>query len=234
MMGALTGMLLAQHASRGRVVAMGAAGVVMALLGVAILVGDGALDAARGVVEEAGFALLVPVVAAVFATSVLGDPAEDGTLGHLLTTPQPRWRLALPALAATCTVVLPLAVVPVLAVLGLNGAPVGTVAAYTTATILAALAYSSIFTALGLAVRRGLLVALVYTAVWEGIVSRFGTGLARLSVRQYTMSALAGLRDRAVPADGVAGGVAITVLLGLVVVGAVGTTLLLRGHRTRA
>lgn len=234
MMGALTGMLLAQHASRGRVVAMGAAGVMMALLGVAILLGDGAINAARGVVEEAGFALLVPVVAAVFATSVLGDPAEDGTLGHLLTTPRPRWRIALPALAATCTVVLPLAVAPVAAVLVLNGAPIGTLAAYTTATILAALAYSSIFTALGLAMRRGLLLALVYTAIWEGIVSRFGAGLARLSVREYTMSALAGLRDRPAPFDGVSGPIAIVVLVLLVVGGAVATTLLLRTHRVRA
>ena len=232
-MGALTGMLLAQHASRGRVVAMGVAGVMMALLGVAILVGDGAIDAARGVVEEAGFALLVPVIAAVFATSVLGDPAEDGTIGHLLTTPQPRWRLACSALAATCTAVLPLAVVPVVVVLALNSAPIGTLAAYATATVLAAVAYSSVFTALGLAVRRGLLVALVYTAIWEGVVSRFGTGLARLSVRQYTMSALAGLRDRPAPFEGVSGPIAIVVLVLLAVVGAVATTLLLRTHRSR-
>ena len=233
-MGALVGMLLAQHASRGRVVAMGAAGLMMALLGVAILVGDGAVDAARAVVEEAGFALLVPVTAAVFATSVLGDPAEDGTLGHLLTTPQPRWRLALPALLATCTAVLPLAVVPVVTVLVVNGAPTGTVLAYTTATVLAAVAYGSVFTALGLAVRRGLLVALVYTAIWEGVVSRFGRGLAQLSVRQYVLSALAGLRDRPAPPDGVSAGVAIVVLLALVVVGAGLTTWLLRTHRTAA
>ena len=82
--------------------------------------------------------------------------------------------------------------------------------------------------------RRGLLVALVYTAIWEGVVSRFGSGLARLSVRQYTTSALAGLRDRPPPFDGVAGPTAIVVLVVLVVGGAVATTLLLRSHRTRA
>lgn len=233
-MGALAGLLWRQHASRGRLVAIGAVGGIVVVLGLAILVGDGGLTAARGLVEEAGLALLVPVTAAVFATSVLGDPAEDGTLGYLLTTPRPRWRLAVPALAATAAAVVPLAVLPVAVVLALNGAAVGTVLAYAVATVLAAAAYASVFTALGLAVRRGLLVALLYTAIWEGVVSRFGAGLARLSVRQYVMSALAGLRDRSVPAGGVSGGVAVVVLLALVVVGAVLTTVLLRSHRSGA
>ena len=65
MMVALTGMLWRQHATRGRLLAAAGGGAVMVLLAVAILVGDGGGGAARGLVEEFGFALLVPVVAVV-------------------------------------------------------------------------------------------------------------------------------------------------------------------------
>ena len=153
----------------------------MVLLAVAILVGDGGGGAARGLVEEFGFALLVPVVAVVFATSVLGDPAEDGTLGHLLTTPQPRWRLATPALVATIGTIVPMATIPVVATAVLNGLEPDVVLGAGVATALVSAAYASLFTALGVRFRRALLFGLLYTAAWEGIVARFGTGLARLS-----------------------------------------------------
>lgn len=233
-MGSLVGMLWRQHASPGRLAAVGTVGVVVVLLGLAILVGDGGARAAQRLVDEAGFALLVPVTAAVFATSVLGDPAEDGTLGHLLTTPRPRWRLAVPALAATTSVVLPLAVLPLVVVLALNGVVVGTIVAVAVASALVAATYSTVFVALGLGVRRALLVGLLYIALWEGVVARFGTGLARLSVRQYALSLLAALQDDPAPSGGVSGPVAAVVLVGLVVAGTIVTTLLLRTHRSRA
>ncbi len=232
-MGALTGLLWRQHASRGRLLAVGAVGAVVVLLAVAIAVGDGGVTAARGLVEEAGFALLVPVTAVVFATSVLGDPADDGTLGFWLTTPQPRWRLALPGLVATTATVVPLAVVPLVAALGVNGADLGSLAAVAVAGGLAAAAYASVFTALGVRFRRALLAGLGYVAVWEGIVARFGTGLARLSVRQYALSLYDALRGAASRSGGVAGSTAVLVLLGLVLVGAMATTWFLRTHESR-
>jgi ABC-2 type transport system permease protein len=233
-MGPLTGLLWRQHASRGRLLAIGALGAIVVLLGVAILVGDGSVRAARGLVEEAGFALLVPVTAVVLGTSVLGDPAEDGTLGFLLTTPRPRWRLALPAQVAATATVVPLTVVPLVAVLVLNGADATTTVAVAVASALAGAAYAGLFTALGLRFRRALLAGLFYVAVWEGVVARFGTGLARLSVRQYALSVVAGIRGRTPPTGGVEAVTAVVVLVGLVVVGGLLTTRLLRTHESRA
>lgn len=233
-MGALTGMLRAQHASRGRVLAMGTVGAAIVLLAVAIMVGDGGASAARDLVSEAGFALLVPVTAVVFATSVLGDPAEDGTLGYLLTTPQPRWRLAVPALAATTMVVVPLAVVPLVAALLLNGVAADTTWAVAVAAALGAITYSAVFTALGVRFRRALLAGLLYVAIWEGVVARFGTGLARVSIRQYTLSVLEGLRGGTPPDGGVSTTTAIVVLVAVTLAGAAATTWMLRGHESRA
>lgn len=233
-MGPLTGLLFRNHASRGRLVAMGIVGGILVLLAVAIMVGGGGPSATRGLVEEAGFALLVPVTAAVFATSVLGDPAEDGTIGYLLTTPRPRWQLAVPALTATTATVVPLAVVPLVAAMVLNGMSVEDTIGVAVATGLAAVAYSALFTALGVRVRRALLVGLLYTAIWEGVVARFGTGLARLSVRQYALSVQAGLQGERVPQGGVSGATAIVVLLLLAVAGTALTTWFLRTHEARS
>lgn len=234
MMAALTGLLWRQHASRGRLLATAGGGAVVVLLAVAILVGDGGGGATRGLVEEAGFALLVPVIAVVFATSVLGDPAEDGTLGHLLTTPQPRWRIAAPALVATTATVVPLATVPLVAATLLNGVGARTTVAVAVAAALVSAAYASLFTALGVRFRRALLFGLLYTAAWEGIVARFGTGLARLSLRQYGLSVFDAIRGARPRGGGVEGATAVVVLLALVAVGALLTTWLLRTHESRA
>ena len=233
-MGALAGMLWRQHASRGRLAAIGAVGALVVALAVAILVGDGSTVAARDLVAEAGFGLLVPVTAVVFASSVLGDPAEDGTLGYLLTTPQPRWRLATPALAATTATVVPMAAIPLVVALAINGVDATTVGAVALASSLAALAYSAVFTALGVRFRHALLVGLLYVAIWEGVVARYGTGLARLSVRQYALSVVAGMRGDAPPTGGVAPVTGVVVLLAVTLAGAAITTWFLRTHESRA
>ncbi len=152
----------------------------------------------------------------------------------MLTTPQPRWRIALPALAATTLTVVPLATVPLVVVLALNGAEVDNLVAATVAGALAAAAYASVFTALGVRYRRALLAGLAYIAVWEGIVARFGTGLARLSIRQYALSLFDALRGARPRGGGVEGITALVVLVALVVVGALLTTWLLRIHESRA
>ncbi len=233
-MGALAGMLWRQHASRGRLAAIGAAGALVVALAVAILLGDGSAAAARELVTEAGFGLLVPVTAVVFGTSVLGDPAEDGTLGYLLTTPQPRWRLATPALAATMVTAVPMAAVPLVVALAVNGVDGTTVGAVAIASSLAAMAYSAVFTALGIRFRHALLAGLLYVAIWEGVVARFGTGLARVSIRQYALSVVAGMRGDAPPTGGVAPVTGVVVLLAVTLVGAAVTTWLLRRHESRA
>lgn len=233
-MGPLTGMLFRQHASRGRLIAMGAVGAIVTLLGIAIMVGDGGGSAASDLVREAGFALLVPVTAVVFATSVLGDPAEDGTIGYLLTTPRPRWQITVPALVATSAALVPLAVIPLVVVLVLNGVDLASILAVAVASALGAATYGSLFTALGVRFRRALLAGLLYSALWEGVVARFGTGLARLSVRQYALSVQAGMEGGAPPPGGVSATTAVVVLLALTMVGVTLTTQFLRTHETRS
>lgn len=228
------GLLLRDHATPGRRWAATGIGTVLVLLAVAIRFGEGGATAARGLATNAGLFLLVPVVAVVFATAVLGDPAEDGTIGYLLTTPQRRWRHVVAAFAATSLVVLPATVVPVVAALAVNGVPANELADVAVATSAGTAAYTALFLALGIQFRRALVIGLVYTALWENVVAGFGTALARVSIRQYVVSLLAALGGEPVPESGVTGATAGLVLAGIVVGGLAISTLLLRWHVLRA
>lgn len=228
----MLGLLLRDHATPGRRWAAAAVGTILVLLAVAIRVGDGGATDARGLATNVGLFLLVPVVAVVFATAVLGDPAEDGSIGYLLTTPRPRWRLALDAYGATMVVVLPATVLPVAIALALNDVPVDELTDVVVATAVGTAAYASLFLALGIQLRRALVVGLVYSALWENVVAGLGTALGRVSIRQYVLSLLAALEGDPVPEAGVTGPTAVAVLVGVVAAGLAVATVLLRTHRT--
>lgn len=229
----LLGLLLRDHATPGRRWAAAGVGAVLVLLAVAIRVGEGGPRDARDLATSVGLFLLVPVVTVVFATAVLGDPADDGTIGYLLTTPTPRWRIVLAAYGATVLVVLPATLVPIGVALALNGVGTGELVDVLGATAAGSAAYAALFLALGIRLRRALVVGLVYSALWENVVAGFGVALGRVSIREYVLSLLAALEGRPVPEAGVSGTAAGVVLTVVVVVGLGVATLLLRGHRVR-
>ncbi len=230
----LTRYLLRAQVTRGRLAAVAVLGAVLVLLGVAILVGDGAAAASLRLVERGGFGLALPVVAVVIATAILGDAAEDGTLGYLVVTPQPRWRIAVPGLLAAGTAVVPLAVVPLVVVAGINGVSARTLGALVLAASAGALAYASLFLALGVRFSRALVVGLAYSALWEGVIAGLSSSLARLSIRSYVLSLFAALRGAPAPEFGVGGITAAVVLTGIVAGGLGLTTLLVRTWQARA
>lgn len=233
-MSGVLGLLLREHATPGRRWAAFGIGAVLVLLALAIRFGEGGAAAARGLTTNGGLFLLVPVVTVVFATAVLGDRAEDGSIGHLLTTPVARWRHVVAAYGATALVVLPATTIPIAAALVLNDLPSDEVVAVLVATAAATATYASVFLALGIPFRRALVIGLVYTALWENVVAGFGTALARLSIRQYVLSLLAALEGDPVPEAGVTGTTAVVVLGVLVVAGLAAATALLRRHQVRA
>lgn len=186
-------LLLTEHATPGRLAGLGVLGVVGILLGLAVGAAGGVDPerAATALVSAYGLALLVPVTSLVFASSTLGQPNEDGTLVYLWLRPVARWRLVAAAVAAALTMTLPVAVVPLAVAAALTRAGtdvvLGTVAAATLATV----AYTGIFTWLGLRVSRALLWGAAYILLWEGFVASAGTTPARFAVRSYARSVLA-------------------------------------------
>jgi ABC-2 type transport system permease protein len=139
-----------------------------------------------------GFGLVVPVVALVLGSAALGNWVEDETLVYVWLRPVSRWVVAAAATLAAATVAVPVIVgsmtlLAALASAGDSGVIVGTAIG----TALGGLAYTALFVAVGLIIRRALLWGLVYVFIWEFFVARSGTGAARLSINSYAASILA-------------------------------------------
>jgi ABC-2 type transport system permease protein len=196
-MTALYRLFLQTQARRGRIIGLLALGAVGIVLGYAVGASASAdpLDDGTVLLSTYGLALFVPVTTLVFASNVLGEPNEDGTLVYLWLKPIARWRIVAAALAATTTVTLPVVVVPMVLAAAATGAGAPLVRGALTATVVAVVAYTCVFTWLGLRVRRALVWGLAYILVWEGFVARAGANAARLAIRANARSLLAEVAD---------------------------------------
>jgi ABC-2 type transport system permease protein len=141
-----------------------------------------------------GLAVVLPVIALIVGTGVLGSEIDDGTVVHILTKPLPRWQIVLPKLAVAAgvtavTVAVPLYVAAVLA----DSVRLGV--ALAAASAVGAVAYSALFLALSLLTRRPVLLGLVYVLIWEGLLSNVVSGTGVLSIQQYVVA----IADRIAP-----------------------------------
>jgi ABC-2 type transport system permease protein len=193
-------------ATRVRLAGLGLLGAAAIALGIAVRMAQpgNRPNAAWTLVDGYGLSLLIPVVALVLASASLGDPAEDGTLVYLWLRPLPRWQLAWAAFAATVTVVVPLAVLPLVIGAAISGQGARLVGAAAAGGLLATVAYSAVFCGLGLRVRRALAWGLAFLLIWEQAVARVSHGAARTSLFINARSVAAHLAGHAPPRNAVA------------------------------
>ncbi|WP_018222699.1 ABC transporter permease subunit [Salinispora pacifica] len=143
-----------------------------------------------------GLAVVLPVIALIVGTGVLGAEIDDGTVVHLLTKPLPRWQIVLPKLAVAAGVTAVTVAVP-LYVAGVLASSVRVGLALAAAASIGALAYCAFFLALSLVTRRPVLLGLVYVLIWEGLLGNFVSGTKVLSIQQYVIA----LADRFAPTE---------------------------------
>jgi ABC-2 type transport system permease protein len=221
-------LLLRMQASRGRLLAIGALGALVVLVAAAVRISDPTSATAEvSAVNRAGLALFVPVTALVFATAVLGEMAEDGTLVYVWARPVRRIDLALAAMAASLTVTLPCVLVTMGAMAVVLDPEPGLVAGTLVASTLSTVAHTALFVGLGVRVPRALLWGLAYIAVWEGIIAGIATALARTSLRLYANSLLREIADAEPVEFAVQPATAVIVLTLVTAAGVALTTLLL-------
>lgn len=191
-MTALYRLFLSSQATRGRIIGLLALGAVAVILGYAVGADQTAdpIDDGTILVSQFGLSLFVPVATLVFASSVLGDPHEDGTLVYLWLRPVARWRIVAAALAATLTVTLPVTVGPMVLAAALTGAGAPLVEGTLVACVLATVGYAGVFTWLGLRVRRALMWGMAYILIWEGFIASAGDNPSRLAIRAHARSVL--------------------------------------------
>ncbi len=190
-------LVLRHQITRGRLVLFGVIAALSVTLGWVIgRSGDDLIQNATDFVSLFGLGLVVPVVALVLGSAALGNWVDDETLVYVWLRPVKRWVVAIAAILAAATVAIPITVasMTVMAALG-SGGDTGVILGTIVSTALGGLAYTALFVAVGLLIRRALLWGLVYVFIWEFFVARAGAGAARLSINSYAASILADLSD---------------------------------------
>ncbi|WCN80754.1 ABC transporter permease subunit [Micromonospora sp. LH3U1] len=194
------------------------------LLGLAVLCRSLGVDPGQWgppVLVGLGLAVVLPVVALIIGTGVLGAEIDDGTVVHILTKPLPRWQIVLPKLAVAAGVTAVTVAVP-LYVAGVLADSVRLGLALAVAAALGALAYSALFLALSLVTRRPVLLGLVYVLIWEGLLGNVVSGTKVLSIQQYVIT----LADRIAPTGLLESGVSVPVASVMTALVSVGFTVL--------
>jgi len=224
--------LVRQVVTPGKLLALGALGVLMVLVGWLVGVeatSDGGTPLATDLLNDGatfadgfGLVVLVPVVSLVFGCSVLGEAREDSTLVYLWLRPMSRASLAVGAAAAAATAALPLAVIPTvlggwLAADRVAGSADLMLGAFAAAA-LGTLAYTSLFVLVGLLLRKPIMWGLGYVLLWEGLAVGLGDFAVRLSLRGYIKSLLNRLAEVNTGFDAYTAETSLLVLAGVSVV----------------
>lgn len=196
---AIVPLILRSVATRGRILAMAALGLIGVGIAAAVRLSenwgsDSVEFPAAEVLADFGLTMLVPIVALVVASATLGNLVENRTLVYLWLRPVASWQIAVSALIAALIVVLPLVTIPLAAMAAIvgDGADIG---GAVVASALGALGYTAVFTGLGLLTERALAWGLAYILVWEGFVAGLSRGAGRFAIRTYTTSALSKITD---------------------------------------
>lgn len=141
-------------------------------------------DSAWTVLPGLGYPLVLPLVAILAASSVLGPEVDDGSIVYLLSKPVSRYGIAISkwvvALGATLVAgALPLFVAGLLAD---DSTRAGALAA---AAAVAGTTYSALFLAISAVTRHAVVASLMFVLIWEGLLGNLFSGVAWLSPGQW-------------------------------------------------
>jgi ABC-2 type transport system permease protein len=164
------------------------------LIGLLIRIAGGRPDADR-VLDTLVVRFVMPLVALIVGTTVIGSEIDDGTAVYLMVKPIARWRIVLSKalVAAGLTAVLIIPPVIVTAILLSRTDLATTVEAFTIACFFGGTAYAIAFLALSTFTSRAFLIGLAYVLIWEGVLASLLEGTKFLSIRQATLGIAAAL-----------------------------------------
>jgi ABC-2 type transport system permease protein len=142
------------------------------------------------IIVALGIVIMLPVVALIVGTGVLGSEIDDGTLAHILAKPLPRSEIVLSKLYVAIGVTLVTTAVP-LFITGLIGGSLSLAFGLVVGAAVGSIAYTALFVLLSLLTRVPVLVGLAYILVWEGLLGRLFSGTMALSIQQYVITVAA-------------------------------------------
>ena len=182
------------------------------LIGLLIRIAGGRPDADR-VLDTLVVRFVMPLVALIVGTTVIGSEIDDGTAVFLMVKPIARWRIVLSKalVAAGLTAVLIVPAVIISSILLSRTDLATTLEAFTVACFFGGTAYAIAFLALSAFTSRAFLIGLAYVLIWEGVLASILEGTKFLSIRQATLGIAAALGVET-PGQPLAAGVSAAVL----------------------
>lgn len=161
-------------------------GLPLALVGLTVLIRGLASDndAAWAMVSFLGYPLVLPLVAILAASSVLGPEVDDGSIVYLLSKPVNRHAVAISKWLVAWGATLLVGALGVCAA-GLVAGGGEQAAAWLVAAAVAGTTYSALFLALAAFTRHAVVVGLIFVLIWEGLLGGLLSGIAWLSIGQW-------------------------------------------------
>lgn len=155
------------------------------LLGLVALVAalvDG--DAAYVILPNLGYPLVLPLVAILAASSVLGPEVDDGSIVYLLAKPVNRHVVATSKWVVALGATLVAGALPILVATLITGDSTRAAALFV-ASAVAGTAYSALFLAISAVTRHAVIASLMFVLIWEGLLGNLFSGVAWLSIGQW-------------------------------------------------
>ena len=136
------------------------------------------------IVARLGYPLVLPLVALLATSAVLGPEVDDGSIVYLLAKPVDRHAVATSKwlVAWASTLAVGGGSVLIAALVAGDGELTG---AWTVASLVAGTAYSALFMALSALTRHAVVIGLLFVLIWENLLGSIFSGIAWLSIGQW-------------------------------------------------
>lgn len=141
-------------------------------------------DAGYSVLPGLGYPLVLPLVAILASSSVLGPEVDDGSIVYLLSKPVNRYGVATSKWVVALGATLVAGALPILVAALLTGDSTRAVALFVAAAV-AGTAYSALFLAISAVTRHAVISSLMFVLIWESLLGNLFSGIAWLSVGQW-------------------------------------------------
>ena len=156
--------------------------LLIGLVGLITALADG--DAAWEILPGLGYPLVLPLVAILAASSVLGPEVDDGSIVYLLSKPVNRYGIAFSKWVVALGATLTAGALSILVAALITGDSSRAVALFVGAAV-AGTTYSALFLAISAVTRHAVIASLMFVLIWESLLGNLFTGIAWLSISQW-------------------------------------------------
>ena len=141
-------------------------------------------DAAFKLLPGLGYPLVLPLVAILAASSVLGPEVDDGSIVYLISKPISRHAVAVSKWVVALCATLVAGSLPIFVSALITGDS-SRAAALFLGSVVAATAYSALFLAVSAVTRHAVIISLMFVLIWESLLGNLFSGVAWLSISQW-------------------------------------------------